>query len=280
MVIFNFLIRQTKQFYEKFILILIGKNPKNLEKLQKLISRQLGKGYFTSIAVEVEYLCKLIDMFKPSEISVFFDIGAHVGEYTNELQKLKPQFHVYLFEPTPQSLKILRKKFLSHSFARIIPLALSNKKGSALLSQFPNLNQLNSILKQNYSHHNKYASSKISVKTITLDNFVSKFQVQPDVIKIDCEGSDWAVLNGGLRTIRKTKIVQFEFGESVMPARRYFRDFFNFFKGLNFDIYRITPLGLIPIREYSIDLESFYPTNYLCVNIALLINSEREKKAY
>jgi hypothetical protein len=113
---------------------------------------------------------------------------------------------------------------------------------------------------------------------MTLDNFVSKFQVQPDIVKIDCEGSDWAVLNGGLRTIKKTKVVQFEFGESVMPTRRYFCDFYEFFNGLNFDIYRISPLGPIPIKEYSTDLEFFGPSNYVCINTPLLLSSKQDEQ--
>ena len=62
------------------------------------------------------------------------------------------------------------------------------------------------------------------------------------------------------------RVIQFEFGGSNIDTRTFFQDFWYFFKDRNFSIYRITPNGILPIREYTEHDEFFSTTNYIAVN--------------
>jgi hypothetical protein len=90
-----------------------------------------------------------------------------------------------------------------------------------------------------------------------------------DLAKLDIEGFELAALRGFGEAIRKTRVVQFEFGGCNLDTRTNFQDFYYFFAGLNFKIYRITPLGLNEISEYHELDEIYLTTNFLAVNISL-----------
>ena len=100
-----------------------------------------------------------------------------------------------------------------------------------------------------------------------MDNWVHQNRVMPDFVKIDVEGAELSVLRGGLNVLKNVKAVQFEFGGTAIDAKNYFRDYWNFFTGLNFKLYRYTPSGLLRIETYSEKEEVFEFMNYLAVPI-------------
>ena len=107
------------------------------------------------------------------------------------------------------------------------------------------------------------------VQVTTLD-FWSANQLEevvPTILKLDVEGHELLALAGTLKNLEYIKIVQFEFGGSNRDSKTYFQDFWYFFTKLKFKIYRITPKGPVVIREYSEQLETFRPTNYIAVKV-------------
>jgi hypothetical protein len=62
------------------------------------------------------------------------------------------------------------------------------------------------------------------------------------------------------------KAVQFEFGGTAIDARKYFRDYWNLFKEMDFSIYRYTPGGPMQITQYSEKEERFEYMNYVAVS--------------
>ena len=63
--------------------------------------------------------------------------------------------------------------------------------------------------------------------------------------------------------IGNVRSIQFEFGGCNIDTKTYFQDFWYFFKERDFDLYRISPLGLIRILEYKESDEFFTATNYI-----------------
>ena len=81
------------------------------------------------------------------------------------------------------------------------------------------------------------------------------------------EGHELDVLNGFGDLIYKTKLIQFEFGGCNIDTRTYFQDFWYFFNEKAFMIYRISPRGLIPIKDYNESDEYFFgSTNFIALN--------------
>jgi hypothetical protein len=89
---------------------------------------------------------------------------------------------------------------------------------------------------------------------------------QLDIVKIDVEGHELAVLRGFGRALAATRVVQFEFGGCNIDTRTYFRDFWYFFTDEGFDLYRITPIGAERIHRYRESEEAFTVTNFIAVN--------------
>jgi hypothetical protein len=87
-----------------------------------------------------------------------------------------------------------------------------------------------------------------------------------DLVKIDVEGHELDVLKGFGDLLKKTRLVQFEFGGTNIDTKTFFQDFWYFFKENDFSIYRITPIGNFRIKKYSEQDEYFSITNYIALN--------------
>ena len=109
------------------------------------------------------------------------------------------------------------------------------------------------------------------IKLIRLDQYWSESINSNfiDLLKIDVEGHEIDVLKGLGDKIKYVKAIQFEFGGCNIDSRSYFQDFWYFFKENNFKIFRISPIGLIEIKKYSEQYESFITTNFISINNAL-----------
>ena len=123
---------------------------------------------------------------------VFFDVGAHIGLYSIPASKLAKK--VIAFEPSQKNILAFKKNMLLNnnpSNIQIEPYVVSEQAGE--ISFFENnlaSNPKNSILQ----------SSEIGIerkiKTFSLDEYVQKNQLIPDIIKIDVEGAEYLVLKG------------------------------------------------------------------------------------
>lgn len=100
----------------------------------------------------------------------------------------------------------------------------------------------------------------------TLDVFCSQRNIKPHGIKIDVEGIELSVLRGAIKTLETTGAVQFEFGGTSLDSRTFFKDYFDFFNERNFLLFRMSPIGLIPAKLYSDELERFAYQNWIAVN--------------
>ena len=87
---------------------------------------------------------------------------------------------------------------------------------------------------------------------------------QIDLLKIDVEGHELAVLKGAARMIDEghVRFIQFEFGGTSIDSRTYFRDFWQLLSP-RYTIYRIVGNGLRRIDAYTEFLEIFVTVNFL-----------------
>lgn len=133
------------------------------------------------------------ETLKPGMVVV--DIGAHVGYYTLLAAKqVGPTGKVYAFEPEQANHAILVKNIALNHYGNVVAarMAVSDQKGGATLY----LTALDSGRHSIY-RHGLPERGTAPVETTTLDSFLeSEGWPNVDIIKIDVEGAEVAVLNG------------------------------------------------------------------------------------
>lgn len=129
---------------------------------------------------------------------VCFDIGANVGSYTYQFEKLVGPENVFSFEPIPSLYSNLSQIFKK---VHCYNCALSDKEETVLL-KIPIINgqkyytraKLDRVLEE----PDETGSEDVSIATETLDNFVRKNKIAAvHFVKIDVEGHEFSVLRGG-----------------------------------------------------------------------------------
>lgn len=128
--------------------------------------------------------------------SVVYDLGAHAGYYTLLASVLVgAKGAVYAFEPVPANLANLRRHIAINKLdnVHVIEAAVSDHSGTARFeaSYSSVAGRLN-------------ADGNIEVAVISLDDFIARAAAPaPDVMKIDVEGAEFAVLRGAANMLAK-----------------------------------------------------------------------------
>ncbi|MFL5729333.1 MAG: FkbM family methyltransferase [Cytophagaceae bacterium] len=146
-------------------------------------------------------LLLLEDLLKDKN-AVFLDIGANKGEFCFIAEKLIAGRNIYAFEPNPQLNRILSAIFPA---VHVSPFAISDQTGSSIL-KVPvigkNTDDSLGTLEISHKEEKETAQQTFHVQTITLDDFVHEQKIDRiDLIKIDVEGHEMAVMKGAGKTI-------------------------------------------------------------------------------
>ena len=131
-------------------------------------------------------------------VSVVFDVGASVGEYALQFLRDFPSATVYCFEPVPESFDKLKERMRSYeSRVRLFNVALSDRNGISELYVSPHRDGSSLVLKD-------FPGLKpMNVPVMRLDDFAAEHGIgKIDFIKIDVEGFEKEVIDGGQRVFR------------------------------------------------------------------------------
>ena len=132
----------------------------------------------------------------------FLDIGAHYGYFTRLATELiGPIGLTYSFEPTSVSYKILSENCNQIKNISIFQKAVSNQKGNLVFYEFPNLHsEYNSFDITQFKDENWFQHSKpiaVNIEATTIDDILVNTKFEPNFIKIDVEGGELKVIEGG-----------------------------------------------------------------------------------
>lgn len=137
----------------------------------------------------------------------FLDIGAHEGEFAWEVRKRYPECKIISIEANPYCEKYLQKIGVEY---QIIGLS-SDKTNKKLFFEKKNPASFGaSFYKENTEFYDDGLFDTIEVESDTLDNrdFFSGQVI--DFVKIDTQGSEFDILSGGKKTIKRSKYVLIE----------------------------------------------------------------------
>lgn len=163
---------------------------------------------------EGDYYRRVVDLVQPG-FSIF-DVGAHFGLYTLAfVEAVGDLGRVISFEPNPASFDILTRTIAINELSNIVPIqaAISDQVGR---SEFQVTGEpAESHLRDANSQH-RQAKECFEVDVTTIDEFAANSGYLPDLIKIDVEGSEVAVLRGAADTLKAQRpVLCCEIHESV-----------------------------------------------------------------
>ena len=231
--------------------------------IERVAAYLLGKGWGSG-TVEKEFAAAL-SLLEGKKVELCVDIGGNKGTYTEQILKQVPSCDVVIFEPAKTNVETLSLKFTNSPNVKIEQCAVSNEVGDATLYSNEDGSGLASLTQRRLDHFGIDFNNTESIKTIKFEDYwkVELDSRDIDICKIDIEGHELDALNGFGEAIKHISVIQFEFGGCNIDTRSFFQDFWYFFQGNGFDLYRISPIGLIQIPQYRELDEFFSTTNYL-----------------
>lgn len=234
-----------------------------LSFIERVAAYLQGKGWGSgTVTKEFQVAVTLLDGKLPS---LCVDIGGNRGLYTEQILHKFPKCNVTVFEPASVNVKMLRDKFSKFSNVTIEDSAISKENSEATLYSDEVGSGLASLTKRRLDHFGIDFKSTESIKTIRFEDYwkSSLNSKTIDICKIDIEGHELDALMSFGDAINHISIIQFEFGGCNIDTRTFFQDFWYFFQEHKFDLYRISPIGLIKVTCYREVDEFFSTTNYL-----------------
>jgi len=201
---------------------------------------------------------------------VAFDCGANIGEWTMNfidrcLSRQLNQLEVHAFEPCHHAYIKFLETVNSEgrkSFVVANQKALSNSNTTSLMYIVHGRAGVNSL----FCFEDQKIRRTEQVEVITLDKYCEDMDINHiTFLKIDTEGNDINVIEGGAKLLSEGKIslIQFEYNSRWIYARRFLRDAFELFGPLGYHLGKITPKGIEFYNKWHEELESYREGNYL-----------------
>jgi FkbM family methyltransferase len=148
---------------------------------------------------ETALLFKFTGILMGERPFTFLDIGANMGWYALNMALAFPAATVHAFEPLPATFECLEKNLAVNGFSNVHlhNLGFMDKPGPQTFYCDPRISG-------RASARNLVADPEalpVSCPVVRLDDFVRDLDLAPAVMKVDVEGAEWMVFQGGLETI-------------------------------------------------------------------------------
>jgi FkbM family methyltransferase len=172
--------------------------------------RRLGTATFARGSAQLAREARL-DLLPPGGLKALhtvIDVGANVGRWSTAVVTLASPTRLVAVEPSPRVLPALREALRGVSGASIVAAAVGEMIGETTFNVTghshsasilpPRVKEMNPIYGGGYE-----LIEQVSVPLTTLDEIAGALE-HISLLKIDVQGYERAVLNGGSRTLGKT----------------------------------------------------------------------------
>lgn len=176
---------------------------------------------------------------KKMQIKTIFDIGANSGQFAAEIHQLFPEAMLYSFEPLPDCYSQLMANFQGTPNFKAFNLALGNETGYTEIYR-SDYSLSSSLLPMAQTHKEAFpftaGSTSEKIEIARLDDVASHLNIQkPFLIKLDVQGFEDAVIQGGRNTISEADVVITELSlEELYVGQKLFDDIYNLLVTLGF----------------------------------------------
>jgi FkbM family methyltransferase len=138
-----------------------------------------------------------------------FDVGSHVGYMAIFMAHLVgPEGRVVAFEPVPETFEALLENIRLNHLENVTSECTALGEREGVISLYCDSNQALSWTPSVAAYSMPGSNlKKISAPVHTLDGYVQKSGLHPNLVKIDVEGAEMAVLLGARKTLRESRPV-------------------------------------------------------------------------
>jgi len=195
-----------------------------------------------------KWIDDFMQMPRPSP-AVIFDVGGFDGEYSNRILKSRPDTNLHIFEPNPKSLDLLRKNVHGKNVC-MVQAALSDEEGTMQLHTNSKTGATDSLIQRKVGPHAH--DNGILVPVTTVDKYAKDNDIRYlDLLKVDTEGNDLAVMKGAQEMLASHRIgaLNFEFGLFNTFAHNYMLDFTDYLGQFGYSVSKIMPWGIEPVTD-------------------------------
>lgn len=200
--------------------------------------------YLKNILYSGQYHDENIFMAKQfiKEGSTILDIGANIGLYACAYAELYKSdgLKIFAIEALKNNYLQLQDNISLNDFSNIkaFNLALGKEAGSLTIT-LPSEGFVGNAVGDNIDAQSG-DGVKVEVPMLTLDSFAKENQIEScDFIKMDIEGAEYFVFEGGMEFLKKTRpVIQSEYNRHwVESIGKSFADFYKLFSPLDYQIF-------------------------------------------
>lgn len=207
---------------------------------------------------------RLLESLRPLDPSVVFDVGAHVGDWSEAALTALPSAAVVSFEPVPESAEQCRTRLAAFAQrSKVVAVGLADVRGDREFFIDPDRTTVSGLTRPVGAS----AMQTCLLPFVTGDEFCAEAGVDRiDFLKVDAEGADHLVLAGfrGLLGRGAIRVVQFEYGPWALDTRYLLATHYEFFADHGYQVGRLYAEG-VEFRDHSARFEDFRLANYLAV---------------
>jgi FkbM family methyltransferase len=205
----------------------------------------------------------------------FLDIGANVGYYSISAAKINPQLKIKSFEPNPMIVEKFKRNIDLNQLSsqiEIFECGLGSENSDLTQMFIPQFTGSGGGSLKNL-HPEEGKPDTLSIKVRILDELLNMDSATVDLMKIDVEGFEKYVLEGGMGTIRNylpTIVIEL-LRKWMLPFNTSPQDVLQSLKLFGYRCYAIQKLKLLEIDEIDDMTEA---TNFIFVHPLREIHSE------
>lgn len=228
----------------------------------RFIRSYLSSGIYASTQNGEGYLLEAAHRFRP--LRTVIDVGANVGDWTALLRTIGAQStRVHCFEAAPPTALRLAERFRQDPNTSVHAMALSDRCESLEFRYWPLRSDMSTFVLDRESTKD---GTSITVDAITGESFCGSQGIDSvDLLKVDCEGHDLAVLRGFGTLIDRCSLIQFEHNEFGMRAGITLADFEELLLPTHY-VGRLTAGGVLFDDVESQWVSKLLPGNFVAVN--------------
>jgi len=177
----------------------IGQKLGVLRPMVRTYRRLMGTAY------EESFDNTMLALVKPGQI--VWDIGANVGVFTKKFSdSVGPAGRVLAFEPSPGTFETLKRETAGRANVSALNIALADFSGTAKFAESSESDDpTNSLLKQ--STGGAGAGNLVEVEVFRMTDYIRSNPAHfPNLIKVDVEGFEDSVIEGGKEILNDQRL--------------------------------------------------------------------------